>query len=170
MGWLDLGCGNLAHTIEEPCNVSIPIPTWLTSQTGNVNALEDEINAFAGPVLGTPDDSVVLIPINDNTCSGKPADNDPLCEPIDTEGSGHGSHNYYHIPRFAGFMLDQAYIGGNDDECFDPPGGPAMDESTVTGFVGCFKGWFVRYVIQGPVGSGASGPQDPSVIGIQLIR
>ena len=39
-----------------------------------------------------------------------------------------------------------------------------------TGFVGCFKGWFIRYVMEGPVRSGASGPQDPGIIGLQLIR
>ena len=179
VGWLDLGCGNLDETIQNPCNVSIPIPTWLHTQSGNVNALEDEINDFAGPMVGEPDDSIVLLPINDNTCSSNPNDDepegvdDPNCPGNGDEsqnGSGNGDNLYYHVPRFAGFMMDQAYIGGNDDPCFDTPGQPALDEGSVTGFVGCFKGWFVHYVIEGPVISGASGPQDPSVIGIQLIR
>jgi len=167
VGWLDLGCGTLAHTIQEPCNVSIPIPTWLHTQTGNVNSLESDINRYAGSTIGVPDDSVILIPINDNTCVGKPADNDPTCQPLGAEGSGNGNNLYYHIPRFAGFMIDHAYLSGHDRECNDPPGNPLPQGNGATG---CFKGWFVRYVIQGPVGPGASGPQDPSVIGIQLIR
>jgi hypothetical protein len=169
VGWLDLGCGNLAETITTPCNASIPIPAWVHTQTGNVNALEDELNDFGGGVVGTADDSVVLFPIHDNTCSGQPADDDPTCDPIDAEGSGDGENLYYHVPKFAAFMLDQVYVGGNDQECLEPPGAPVMPSHT-TGFVGCFKGWFVRYVLEGPVRSGASGPQDPGVIGLQLIQ
>ena len=169
VGWLDLGCGNLSHTITTPCNASIPIPAWLHTQTGNVNSLADELNDFAGPLIGTADDSVVLLPINDNTCSGQPADDDPTCMNIDAEGSGNGQNMYYHIPKFAGFMIDQAYVSGHDHECEEPPGAPVMPAHT-TGFVGCFKGWFIRYVMEGPVRSGASGPQDPGVIGLQLIR
>ena len=169
VGWLDLGCGNLAETITNPCNASIPIPTWMQSQTGNVNALEDEINDFAGPLVGTPDDGVVIFPIHDNTCRDQPADDDPTCEPLDDEGSGSGDNMYYHVPKFAGFMLDQVYVQGNDSECMSPPGNPVLPSST-TGFVGCFKGWFVRYLLQGPVISGGSGPQDPGIVGLQLIR
>jgi hypothetical protein len=169
VGWLDLGCGNLSNTITTPCNASIPIPAWVHSQTGNVNNLGDELNDFAGPVIGTADDSVVLLPINDNTCSGQPADNDPTCEPIDDEGSGNGNNTYYHVPKFAGFMVDQVYVQGNDVECKQGPGQPTLPSSS-HGFAGCFKGWFVRYVLEGPVTSGASGPQDPGAIGLQLIR
>jgi hypothetical protein len=169
VGWLDLGCGNLADTITHPCNADIPIPAWLHTQTGNVNSLSDELNDFAGPVVGTADDSVVLIPINDNTCREQPADDDPTCQPLDDEGSGSGNNLYYHIPKFAGFMVDQAYVQGNDTECHSAPGQPTLPASA-HGFAGCFKGWFVRYLLQGPVHSGASGPQDPGVIGLQLIR
>lgn len=169
VGWLDFGgdCGNLAEAIETPCNVSLPIPAWLHSQTGNVNALENEVNAFAGPNIGEPDDSIVLIPINTNTCSWQPADNDPTCMLEDAEGSGMGDNFYYYIKTFAGFMIDRAYIGGNDQACNEAPGKPLAEGN---GGTGCIKGWFLRYVIQGPVGPGASGPQDPSIIGIQLIR
>jgi hypothetical protein len=167
VGWLDLGCGNLANTINNPCNASIPIPAWLHTQTGNVNSLEGDLNQFAGPVVGTPDDSIVLLPINTNTCSWQPPDNDPTCEPQDREGSGNGNNFYYYIPYFAGFMIDQAYTGGNDAECNEAPGAPLPAGNGATG---CFKGWFVRYVTLGPVGPAASGPQDPSAIGIQLIR
>jgi hypothetical protein len=169
VGWLDLGCGNLAETITNPCNADIPIPAWLHTQTGNVNSLGAELNDFAGPVLGTADDSVVLLPINDNTCREQPADDDPTCEPLDDEGSGSGNNLYYHVPKFAGFMVDHVYVQGNDVECKSAPGAPTLPAST-HGFAGCFKGWFIRYLLQGPVHSGASGPQDPGVIGLQLIR
>jgi len=168
VGWLDLGCGTLSHTISNPCNASIPIPAWLGTQTGNVNNLESALNAYAGPVVGTPDDSVVNLPINDNTCVGKPADNDPTCQPLGAEGSGQGNNFYYHIRYFVGFMIDQAYVSGsNTAACNSGPGQPYISGN---GASGCFKGWFVKQILQGPVSAGASGPQDPSDIGIQLIR
>jgi hypothetical protein len=172
VGWLDFGgeCGNLAQTIEEPCNVSLPIPDWLHTQTGNINALEDEINEFAGPQVGVADDSIVLIPINTNTCNtdpGEDSNGDAIVNCPGGDGTGNGDNFYYYVKTFAGFMIDQVYIGGSDDECQEAPGAPVAEGNGATG---CFKGWFIRYVINGPVGSGASGPQDPSVIGIQLIR
>lgn len=179
VGWLDLGpdCGNLADSITDPCNVSIPIPTWIHTQTGNVNNLEDELNAFAGPLLGVPDDSIVLIPINNNTCmtdpnaNEAPGDDDPDC-PGDgnasLNGSGNGNLFYYHVPKFTRFMIDRAYVsGGNVAACNSAPGFPAIQGN---GGSGCFKGWFVDYVEIGPVGPGATGNQDPGQIGIQLIR
>jgi hypothetical protein len=66
-------------------------------------------------------------------------------------------------------MVDHVYVQGNDVECKSAPGAPTLPAST-HGFAGCFKGWFIRYLLQGPVHSGASGPQDPGVIGLQLIR
>jgi hypothetical protein len=168
VGWLDLGpqCGNLSQTITDPCNVSIPIPTWINNKTGNVNALEAELNAFAGPLLGVPDDSIVLIPINDNTCDTRPPDDQPDCP--GGNGSGTGTSLFYHIPKFTRFMIDRAFVqGGNVGECNIGPGTPLVQGS---GGTGCFKGWFVDYVEKGPVGPGATGPQDPGQIGIQLIR
>jgi hypothetical protein len=167
VGWLNFGCGNLANQISNPCDVSYPLPTWLTTEPGNMNNVENLINSmFAGPQLGVADDSVVVIPINDNTCNTNPGDNQPTCP--GGNGSGNGSNFYYHIPKITGFMLDRAYISGNNHTaCNSTPGGPMIAGN---GASGCFKGWFTYYSTQGPVGPGATGSQDPGVIGIQLIR
>jgi hypothetical protein len=169
VGWLDFGppCpNNLSNVITNPCNVSIPIPTWIQTSTGNVNSLEDEINAYAGPQIGVADDSTVLIPINDNTCNTKPPNTVYDCP--GGNGSGNGTHLYYHIPKFARFMIDQAYIqGGNKASCNSGFGNPYVGGN---GGTGCFKGWFINYVTVGPVGPGATGPLDPGQVGVQLIR
>jgi hypothetical protein len=168
VGWLDFGsqCGNLSQTISEPCNVSIPIPTWIQTQTGNVNNMETALNQFAGPQLGVPDDSIVLIPLNDNTCGTQPPDDVYDCP--GGNGSGQGNYFYYHIPKFTRFMIDRAFIsGGNGTACNSGPGAPLVNGNGATG---CIKGWFVDYVETGPVGPGATGPGDPGQIGIQLIR
>jgi hypothetical protein len=180
VGWLDFNCGNLSTTISQPCNVSLPVPTWLHTQSGNTNSLDTELNAYAGPAVGVPDDSIVLVPINNNTCmtnpdsDGLPPDpsaDDPNCPgngDSSLNGSGNGNNFYYHIPKFAYFMLDQAYTGGtNPPECSQAPGSPP---SGGNGATGCLKGWFINYVTQGVVGPGATGPQDPGAIAIQLIR
>jgi hypothetical protein len=179
VGWLDLGpdCGNLSDTITDPCNVSLPVPTWIQTKTGNVNSLQDEIDAFIGPNVGQPDDSIVLIPINDNTCMANPNANEPEGEddpecPGDGDGSLNGSGNgnlfWYHVPKFTRFMVDAAYVsGGNSDECNSGPGTPLVEGN---GGSGCIKGWFIDYIETGPVGPGATGPEDPASVGIQLIR
>ena len=179
VGWLDFGCApNLAETIERPCSPSFDIPDWLHTQPGNTNSLDGVLNTYAGPELGKPDDGQILIPINDNTCMDNPNNNelpgvdDPKC-PGDGDGSlngsGNGNNFYYHISKWTNFMVDRVYTGGsNPVECSQAPGYPP---SGGNGATGCFKGWFVGpYVISGPVGSGATGPGDASVIAIQLIR
>lgn len=182
VGWLDLGgsCGNLSQEITTPCNVSVPIPTWLQTQSGNTNSLDTALNSYTGPQIGVPDDSVVLVPINNNTCmtnpdvDGLPPDpnaDDPNC-PGDGDsslnGSGNGNNFYYHVLKVAYFMIDQAYTGGtNPPECSQYPGNPP---SGGNGATGCIKGWFLDYATTGVVGPGASGPQDPGPIAIQLIR
>ena len=80
VGWLDFGCGqNLKAAIENPCEVFIPIPAWVQTQTGNVNSLEAEINAYAGSQVGVAEtaDSVLAIPIHDFTCRNNLADPQP---------------------------------------------------------------------------------------------
>jgi hypothetical protein len=167
VGWLDLNCGTLKQAVDGPCNSAINIPSWLATQTGNVNSLEDAINAYAGPLLGIPDDTVLTIPLHDNTCVDKPEDDDTSCQPLGEEGSGQGNNFYYHVPKFVGFMMDRAYISGtNTAECNADPGLPKV---LGNGATGCFKGWFVREVLLGPVVSGGTGPQDDAIIGIQLI-
>ena len=166
VGWLDLGCGNLSTTISNPCNFSIPIPSWIQTQPGNTNALDGDLNVYAGPILGVPDDSIVLIPINDNTCNTNPGNSVYDCP--GGNGSGNGNNFYYHIPKFATFMVDRVYTGANNPpECNSAPGTPMVGGN---GSTGCFKGWFTDYVTLGSVGPGATGPQDPGAIGIQLIR
>jgi hypothetical protein len=179
VGWLDFGCApNLEKTIEEPCSPSFDIPDWLHTQPGNTNSLDDILNLYAGPQLGVPDDQQILIPINDNTCMANPNANelphvdDPEC-PGDgngsLNGSGNGNNFYYHISKWTNFMIDRVYTSGNNPpECNSAPGHPL---SGGNGATGCFKGWFVGpYVIQGPVGGGATGPGDPGIISVQLIH
>ena len=182
VGWLDFGCApNLSETITLPCNPEFDIPDWLHTQPGNTNSLDDDLNTYANlspGSLGVPDDSQILIPINDNTCMDDPNSNeapgvdDPEC-PGDGDGSlngsGNGNNFYYHISKWTNFMIDRVYTSGsNPAECGQAPGNPP---SGGNGATGCLKGWFVGpYVIQGPVGGGATGSGDAGVIAIQLIR
>jgi hypothetical protein len=175
VGWLDWGCGqNLAQSIEDPCEVFIPIPAWVHTQTGNVNALEDELNAFAGNVPGTPEseDSVVALPVHDFTCDQDIPDPDPTTDcPSHPTWSGNGSNLHYHIPYWIGFKLDGAFTGGNDPECGDPPGSPEIDNPDPPGKVGCLKGWFVeQFAAPGPISIRPSGPGDDGLLTVTLIN
>ncbi len=157
VGWLDLGPGNLASEIENPSNRAFNLPTWLQTQTGAVNAIEDEINDnYAG--------TIVLIPMFDGTCKQQPAGTNLSDCPAGQEGTG--NNTWYHIPKFTAFFLDRAYIQGSDPECKRAPGSPLMGGG---GSVACMKGWFVRFITQGPVVAGGVG-DDTSAIGIQLKR
>jgi hypothetical protein len=169
VGWLEMDCGGtLADQIEEPCNDAIDIPVWIQSSTGNVNAVESEMNAYSG--------EVITVPMFDATCRDIPSTG----LPADCEDPGDGSNLWYHIPRFAKFLLDEAHIGGGDmDECNEEPGGPPVGGN---GSIGCFKGWFVRYIMQGRVGEyiSCSGEGEDTddvpdcleepILGVQLIR
>lgn len=184
VGWLDMGCGNLASTIETPCQQFIPIPAWLTTQTGNVNSVEDELNAYAGnqpnvPELSTdPDgvyDQILPLPIHNNTCATDPdgPDNDPdlysdVCPGGDWTGTGSGT--YYHIPYWVGFMLDRAYVqGDNRTECNSAPGEP--NDAAGSGATSCIKGWFVaKYEAPGTIGVGDLTPGEPTPFGITLVE
>lgn len=182
-GWLDFGCGNTASQIENPCNVSISFPTWLQAQPGNPNNVEDELNAYAGDVVGTYEpappkpDQVVQIPFFDAICNARnqPADNTP----IDTSGGfpgicegdspGGGNNTWFHVTYFLGFILDHAYVQGNDfPACNQVPGQPP---SGGNGSNGCFKGW--ASVVTPPPGPVTVNP-GPGVPGftfrVQLIR
>jgi hypothetical protein len=160
-GWLDLsnlGCGGtLANQITTPCNHAIDIPTWLQTSPGNPNNVEDALNnAWAG--------KVILIPLFDGTCRSVP--NSGLL--ADCTNPGNGNNLYYHIPLFGAFLLDRAYIQGNNHpECNSAPGGPPVGGA---GDTGCLKGWFVRWVTQGPVGAFDPTQDKASALGVQLVK
>jgi len=179
VGWLDYECGqNLRESIVDPCEAFIPIPAWLHTQTGNVNSLEDLLNAYAGSQIGVAeiDDSVLALPIHDRTCSADPdavdptAPHDPTCETLDAEWSGNGDNLYYRVPFWVGFKLDAAYTGGNDPECEAGLGQPLLVQPVPPGKVGCLKGWFVdRYDEPGPIGLAHINPGDEVRMAVALI-
>lgn len=171
VGWLDLGCGNLQQAVANPCHGPIPIPAWLQTQTGNVNNLEDDLEAYTGSVVGVPEeeDQVLRIPIHDNTCRSDLADDAPPSACPQGDWSGNGNNLYYHVPYWAGFKLDGAYTGGNDPECDEAPGSPFAGGNGATG---CLKGWFVSIIpapgpiTVGPITPGNSG----ALLGIVLVN
>jgi hypothetical protein len=184
VGWLDWDCGQrLAESIEEPCPITILIPSWVHTQTGNVNNLEDELNSYAGNVVGTPEaeDSVLALPIHDFTCDedlldGPEPDGDPItaCPSYDT-WSGMGNNLWYHAPFWIGFKLDHAYTQGGDVECQSGPGSPVMvpplPPGVGQGFPGCLKGWFVaHYPAPGSVGIGPIDPGEVQNLAVTLIN
>lgn len=174
VGWLDYGCGqNLSESITAPCDVFIPIPAWIQTHTGNPNNLQAEFNSYTGSQVGVPeaDDSVLAIPIHDNRCRFRPADDDPTCEPLAPEwSSGVGNNNFYHVPFWVGFKLDQAYIQGADIECEAGPGQPVLVNPD-SGKYGCLKGWFVWLFDEpGPIGLRPIGVGDDVALAIALIE
>jgi Flp pilus assembly protein TadG len=155
--FLDFHCGgNIQNQIRTPC-ATIDFPTWIQSQPGNTNAVENELNAYAGTQVGVYEsgrDQVVYLPFFDAICSAgsQPADN----APIDTttypgtcvgNSPGGGNNIYYHVIYFLGFALDHAYVQGNNNPpCNQAPGTPVP---TGNGGTGCLKGWG-QAVAQGP--------------------
>ena len=183
VGWLDYGCGNLSETIETPCNVFIPIPAWVRTQTGNANSVEGELNSWVGDQVNVPEfaesdldrDSILPLPIHTNTCESDPdgPDNDPdLFTSVCPEGdwSGQGNETFYLARYWVGFMLDQAYVqGSNRTECNSPPGNPSGTAGS--GATSCLKGWFVnKFESPGTIGIGNLTPGDPTPMGILLIE
>ena len=173
VGWLDWGCGqNLKQSIEDPCEIFIPIPAWVQTKTGNVNSLEDEINAYAGSQVGVaePEDSVLAIPIHDFTCRDNLADSQPITACSDyPDWSGNGNNLYYHIPYWVGFKIDQANVQGGDNECSQAPGTPQLQGQG--GGVGCLKGWFVnKFDVPGPVSIGPINPGSAAPMTVTLIN
>jgi hypothetical protein len=162
IGWLDLGDGNLADQIANPPNRAFDVPTWLQTQTGTVDAMQDPMEEYIG--------EVVLIPMFDGTC---------VDEPVGTAlgdclgGEGVGDNTWYHIPKFAGFLIYDVFFKNADGDnpkvaCNSAPGAPYVN--TTNGSVACMKGWFVRYITVGPVVPGDLDPADPGSIGVQLIQ
>jgi Flp pilus assembly protein TadG len=164
VGWLDMGCGgNLADEITNPCNGPFDIPAWFHSASGNSNNVESEINnKYQGKLM--------LVPMFDATCRDVPSTG----LPADCTDPGNGDNLYYHIPRFADFLLHEAYIQGDDNAvCNSTPGTPLIGGN---GGTSCFKGWFVRYIMQGKVGGWEDCEEatiadclEP-ILGVQLTR
>lgn len=192
VGWLDFGCGTLASQILNPCNDSISFPLWVKAQPGNPNNVEDQLNTYAGCQVGTYEalsatcgqpagphsDQTVYVPFFDAICVAKNAP-DPNVQPIFPGGQfpgtcpgnspGGGNNTYYRIKYFLGFVLDHAYIQGNNfPDCNQAPGSPL---SGGNGSNGCLKGWR-SFVTQSPgqivVNPGPGGQGTP--LRIQLIR
>ncbi len=169
VGWLDLECGGtLREQILGPCNETFDLPVWLHTSTGNSNNVDDAVNTYDG--------QVILIPMFDSTCRDVPSTG----LPADCTDPGNGNNLYYHIPRFAMFLLDRAYIqGDNSGPCNSLPGVP---NGGGNGSTSCFKGWFVRYIMEGRVNkydpcgqTGTDGDDVPDcleepILGVQLIR
>ncbi len=170
VGWIDFGCGNLASQIQNPCNASVPIPTWLQTQPGNNNSLDDELAAYYG--------REVLIPFFDGTCNQDRPDNEAPGFPLGAGvvpgvcvggTAGSGANRYYHIPYFLGFHLYATYTSGNNGgPCNSAPGSPFVSGN---GGNGCFKGWITR-LVAGP-GAVSVNPQPGSPatpLSITLIK
>jgi hypothetical protein len=162
IGWLDLGDGNLADQIDNPTNRAFDVPTWLQTQTGTVDAMQEPMEQYIG--------QVVLIPMFDGTCVDEPTGS-ALGDCLG--GEGVGDNTWYHIPKFAGFLVHDVFFKNADGDnpkvaCNEEPGAPFVN--TTNGSVACMKGWFVRYITVGPVTSGTLGDVDPGAIGVQLIK
>jgi hypothetical protein len=152
----------------------IPIPAWVATQTGNVNSLEGEINAYAGPTVGVPEpeDTVLALPVHNFTCGQDIPDPNPTTDcPTYPTWSGAGNNLYYHIPFWVGFKLDQAHTQGGDFECRAAPGSPALVNPVPAGKVGCLKGWFVaQYTAPGAVNLGSILPGSAVPMRVTLIN
>jgi len=178
VGWLDMGCRpNIEEFITNPCDLQIPIPDWLHTQTGNVNNLEDVITDYTGTngsptSWGISDDSIVSLPIHTNTCDVDPG-NLSYCPPTNADENqwkGEGDNLYYYVSGWVGFMVDQAHTSGGDIACRQAPGTPVLVNPTPAGKVGCLKGWFVEQVTPGPIVVGEINPDDPGAIGVTLVN
>jgi len=161
VGWISWtnnineGISGVVYSITNPDNPAITLPVWLTAGTsGNSNSqdLEDAINAYTG--------QTVLIPTYDVACgagSGYPSPATGTypynCADLNFNGNG----VYYHVPQFAAFKIDHAYMNGNGSAAC---GG--------NGSTNCLTGWFESYLGTGNIGpgSGTTG----TVAGVQLIK
>lgn len=161
VGWLDFGCGGtLSQQITTPCNKAFDIPTWIQTSNGNPNNVESEMNTHAG--------KVVLIPLFDATCRDIPVSG----LTADCTDPGNGDNRYYHITKFVSMLLHRAYIQGDNSIACNSAPGIVVDTGGVGGNGGtsCLKGWFVEYVIEGPVGEFDPDDDNAVTLAIQLIK
>ena len=189
VGWLDYGCGNLADQIEDPCDIFVSIPGWLETHTGNINCCEDELATYHGNQPGVYEedgvdtdgdyDVPVKLPIHTTTCEDAPVpgtfdsdgdgDHDTLAVCPGGQWDGQGNNLDYGVPFWVAFVLDEAHVQGNDNECEQTPGNPQLVNPS--GLTGCLKGWFVERI--GPpdaVSIGDVNPGDEVDLGMTLIN
>ena len=162
-GWLDLAPGmNLADEIEGPLNITVDLPDWFQTQTGNPNSVDDELSAW----IHKP----VLIPLHNGACRVDPGPGG-VC-PDDEEGVDPvGNNTWYYVHTLAVFYPHEILVqGSNVDQCASAPGSPVVPVTTGGGFLGCLKGWFVNYVTAGPIVPGGTIIPGVTPIGIQLIK
>jgi hypothetical protein len=173
-GWLDLvqpGM-NLAQEIEGPLDLEIFLPDWFQTQTGNPNSVEDELlDHWREPIL---------IPLYDAACRVEPVDPDPATPANEgacptgqfgIDPNANGNNTWYHIPTITVFYLESVYVqGSNKDQCTTGPGQPTQPVSTGGGFLGCLKGWFVHYLVGGPIIPGELPDRGIDPIGLVMIR
>ena len=129
-------------------------PVWVNTDTGNDCAKKVAQGIADANLNGT----IVNIPICDNDCST-------------TSGSG----GQYHIVRVVSFYLDYISYSNNvnNSACRlttspNYPGSTIINITGGNGSASCMVGWFVRYITNGPVGTGAV--EHGEALGIQLIR
>lgn len=182
VGWLDFACGNLADQILEPCDIFVNIPGWVETNTGNINCCEGELSTYNGDEPGVyeedgvdDDDNVdvpIKLPIHTTTCEAAPVPETTggeLTPCPDGEWTGEGDNLSYGVPFWVAFILDEAFVQGNDRQCEELPGTPQLVNPS--GLTGCLKGWFVKRI--GPpdsVSIGDVNPGDEVDLGITLIN
>ena len=163
VGWLDWtpkagGNSELVQNILHPNNPPIDLPSWqYVTETGDTNSkpVDDALNTYDG--------QVVLFPMFDLTCAADPIFAQVKVAPNYGCGDigGHGSNQWYRIPQFGAFLLEHAYINGNDKAHCD----------TGNGATSCIIGRFVNFISTGTVGPGiGGGTTDGAIIGTQLIK
>jgi hypothetical protein len=159
MGNCSPGSGVIG-SICYPDNDPVTLPQWLVAgQTGNSNssALEDAINEYAG--------QSVLLPMDDLGFSDatKPASATGTSPYGCTNTSLSGSGNYFHVPQFAAFKIDRAYVSGSNASSCGYVG---------NGSNGCLTGWFEGYTTVGAVCTADTGCTggNGEVFAIQLIK
>lgn len=159
VGWLDLRSGlNLQQEISTPYPGQLNLPDWFQTKTGNVNSVQNELDAYNG--------KVVLIPLWTDLCRSYPGS--PTAQCSDPQPPN-GNNLWYHIPQFVAFKIYRTYVQANNiAQCSTLPGQPPVVNAT-SGFIGCFKGWFTQIITQGPI-SLDSDPQAGDSVGLTLIR
>lgn len=162
-GFLDFVPGkNLQQEIVGPLNTNISIPDWFQVQPGNPNSVDNELSAY----IHKP----VMIPLHNQACQEDPGATD-VC-PAGKHGvDPTGNNTWYYVHTIATFYMHEVLVqGSNAGDCASPPGSPLVPVTHGSGFLGCLKGWFVEYVVSGPINPDPDANLDSGTIGIQLIH